>query len=292
MKEIGSYNRASRVDEALELAAEFGGDGEFIAGGQSLTNLMKQRLVGDDIHLIDISDLDLDFVRVEDGVVRIGALNTHADLLESDIVAEHLPRLAEMIEQVADAQIRNAGTIGGDVAHADPSSDYPIFLAAVDASYRIRSPDGTRTIGSERFFDGYFRTDLASDEILTEVRIPVPPDDAETGFSKFARRKGDFALVNAAAALTFDADAVSEARIRVGGVGGMPTRPADAEEYLEGRSSDRADPETVGDVAAEEITPDVDERTSREYKEKLVGAMVRRSVGRCLDARQGGDRTW
>lgn len=284
MREIG-YHRAESVDQAVELAAHHGEDGLFLAGGQSLVNLLKGRLVPEGRQVIDIGRLDdLSYVEVDEGRIRIGALTTHAVLLESDVLAEHIPAFIDMIAEVGDVQVRNAGTIGGDLAQADPQADYPVLVTALGAELTIRSPDGTRMIAAEDFFTGYFETTLEPADLVVEVAVPIPDDRMATGFSKFAERKGDFPLLNAAAVIERDADgACVGARIRVGCVSGTPVAAKAAEAHLEGTTLDDASAERAGELAAEEIDPDPDEQVSIAYKADLIAAMVERAVDECLD---------
>lgn len=283
MKQIG-YHRAQSPSQAVDLAADHGDDALFLAGGQSLTNVMKARLIGDDNHVIDLGDLDeLSYIEADGDVVRIGALTTHSELAASDRLAELVPAFPEMVAQVADVQIRNMGTIGGDMAQADPQADYPVLLTVLGGDVTIRTPDGERTESVSDFFISYYQTALAPAELLVEVEVQLPAKDHAVGFQKFAERRGDFPIVNAAAMLETDGDTCTSARIRVGCVSGAPVAATDAEDSLEGTPVAEIDPSTAGRQAREGITPDPDEELDEAYKNDLVEAMVSGSVEDAVD---------
>lgn len=273
MREIG-YHRAESVDHAVTLAAEHGENAEFLAGGQSLVPMMKNRLLPVDSQVIDIGDVpELAAIEVTDGRLRIGALATHAAIAASETVANRCPAMRDMVEQVGDVQVRTMGTIGGDLAQADPRADYPTLVTALDAAITLHGASGTRTIAAEDFFYGYFETALAPDELLETVAIPVRPD-AGAGFSKFAERTGDFPIVNAATRLVPDDGVVGDARVRVGGVRGRPVAVAAAEERLTGADPAAIDPGAIGEAAAEAVDPDPDDQIDPAYKCDLTAATV------------------
>ena len=273
MREIG-YHRAESVDHAVALAAEHGEDAEFLAGGQSLVPMMKARLLPADRQVIDLGNVPgLSAIEATDGTLRIGALATHAAIADSETVAARCPAMTDMVEQVGDVQVRAMGTIGGDLAQADPQADYPTLVTALGADLVLRGEDGRRTVEAADFFHGYFETALAPDELLETVSIPLPPASA-AGFSKFAERSGDFPLVNAAVHLSASDGVLTDARVRVGGTRGRPVAIETAEDRLGGTDPAAVDPDAVGDVAAEAVDPDPDEQVSRAYKCDLAAATV------------------
>lgn len=287
MKQFG-YHRAESPDHAVKLASDHGDDALFLAGGQSLTNVMKARLVQDDSQVIDLGNLDeLSYVEDEGDLVRIGALTTHSDIVDSEVLADAIPAFPEMVSQVGDVQIRNMGTIGGDMAQADPQADYPVLLTALGGEATIRSSDGERTEPLSDFFVTYFQTAIGTGDLLVEVTVDVPGDGAAAGFAKFAERKGDFPLVNAAAVLDTEDGVCTDARIRVGCVSGAPVAADDAEAYLEGTDVGDASPAEAGERAREGITPDPDEDMDEEFKNELVEAMVKDAVGDALERISG-----
>jgi len=191
-----SYRRADSVAEALDLASEFGDDAKFLAGGHSLLPLMKLRLALPEV-LIDLGPVrELSYIRAEDGHIAIGALTRHHDLEHSEVMARSVPLLAHAAGQVGDPQVRHRGTIGGSLAHSDPASDLPATVLALDATLVARGPAGSREIPAAEFFQGLFETVLEPDELLTEIRVPVPgPDAAGWSFQKFTKRAIDWAIV-------------------------------------------------------------------------------------------------
>jgi len=178
------------------------------------------------------------------------------------------------VAEVGDVQIRNRGTVGGALAHADPASDYLPYTATMDASFVLRSADGRRTVDAADFFTGYMETALEEGELLTGVQIPEPDEGTVVGFDKFSKRESDWAIVNAAVRLQRDEKQWTDARIRVGGVGGAPRPAHEAEAKIEGTPVGKIDPETVGNLARSEIDPDEDPRMSEAYKRDLVRATV------------------
>nr|MDQ2876057.1 xanthine dehydrogenase family protein subunit M [Actinomycetota bacterium] len=192
-----TYQRAWSVDEALELAARGGPDAKFLAGGHSLLPLMKLRLAVPEI-VIDIGRLrELSYIRDDGSHIAVGALTSHHELARSGLLASDLPLLAYAAGQVGDPQVRHCGTIGGSLAHADPASDLPAVILALDATLVARGPSGPREIGAGVFFTGLFETALQADELLTEIRIPRP-QAAGWSFQKFTKRAIDWAIVGVA----------------------------------------------------------------------------------------------
>ncbi|MGH7210170.1 MAG: FAD binding domain-containing protein, partial [Acetobacteraceae bacterium] len=207
------YMRPSRVSEMLELLREHGAEGKILAGGQSLVPAMNFRLARP-AALLDINDLaELDFLRLDGGGLSIGALARHA--------AFHRPRgdlplarlLSEIVRHVAHYPIRQRGTFCGSLAHADPASEWCLVAATLDATIFVTGPRGARTIAAGAFFRGTFRTDLAADELITEVRLPLHDQGWRGGFQEFARRAGDFALAMALAALRLEGGRIVAARL-------------------------------------------------------------------------------
>src|SRR5215467_13515611 len=229
-----SYHRARSAEEAVSLLAELGDDAKLIAGGQSLVAMMNFRLARP-AALVDISRLaELRYVRADDGELRIGALALHRDLerlADPGVLAGFgmLPRAARYIGHYA---IRAAGTFGGSIAHADPAAEWCMAALLFDAEVLARGPCGERVIPVSSFFKGFLETELSADEMITEVRLPVPRPGA--AICEFARRHGDFAIVAAAAAVDSDRGVCRYARVVLGGVGSTVERAAGAEATLIG----------------------------------------------------------
>ena len=278
------YHDPGSVDEALALLAEHGDEAKVLAGGQSLVPLLNFRLARPE-RLVDVNGLsELAYLRTDDGVLRIGALTRHAALERSKEAAARVPLLGEAVALVGHVQIRNRGTVGGSVAHADPAAELPVAFSALDARYRVRSTRGERVVGSDEMFITHLTTSLEPDELLTEIEVPVPP--ARTGFAfvEFARRHGDFALGGAAVLVTLDdAGVCTRARIALLAAAPTPVRARETEEWLTGV---RLDPPAMGEAAARAVAgihPTSDIHGGTEYRRALVEALVRRALAQATE---------
>jgi carbon-monoxide dehydrogenase medium subunit/6-hydroxypseudooxynicotine dehydrogenase subunit alpha len=275
---VFEYFGPTDVEEVLGLLERFGDDAKVLAGGQSLVPLLNFRLAAP-ARLVDVNGLgSLSYVRRQEGVLRIGAVTRQATLERSPVVAEHWPLLTEAIAFVAHAQIRNRGTVGGSVAHADPAAELPVALSALDARFHARSLRGERVIPWQDFFITHLTTSLEADELLTEVEVPALPDGAGWAFCEYSRRHGDFALGGAAAIVAFDGDGCREARIALLGAADTPVRAEAAEQALMGSQVDEAAAAEAGRLAVEGLEPTGDIHGSSEYRRLLIEAMVRRAL--------------
>jgi len=262
------YEVAESVEHAIELLGS-GKDAKLLAGGHSLLPLMKLRLARPSL-LVDISRLqDLKYVKEDGDRVAIGALTRHHDVANSEVLQELCPIVSYAAGEIGDPQVRHVGTIGGSVAHADPASDMPSVLTALDAELVVRGPRGVRNVGAGDFFKGLFEPDLATDEVLTEIRVPKT---AGRGWSylKFQRRAQDWALV-AVAALAQNGAGPS---VALTNMADRPMRAAGVEEELAGG----ADPAAASERAAEGTSPPSDAFASAEYRLELVKVLVRRAL--------------
>src|ERR1700758_2852570 len=268
------YFAPRTVDHALDLLAAHGEEGKILAGGQSLVPAMNFRLARP-ASLIDISCIDaLDYVREEGGWLHIGALARHARFEEpvgSGALSAFLPQVARHIGHLP---IRSRGTFCGSIAHADPTLEWCLPAATLDAELVIVSRRGQRNIRPNEFFTGALMTTLEPDELLTEIRLPVLDDTWRTGFAEFSRRAGDFALAMCAAFLRFEDGHITEARLGVGGATDRPSRIAAAETVLTGTDGGPDIFREAGNIAAETIDPLEDIHASGEYRRDLVRAMV------------------
>ncbi|HEY2576745.1 MAG TPA: xanthine dehydrogenase family protein subunit M [Streptosporangiaceae bacterium] len=259
-----SYRRAASVSEALDLAAEYGEDAKFLAGGHSLLPLMKLRLALPEV-IIDIGRLrDLSYITDGGDHIAVGALTRHHDLEHSELLARELPLLAHTAGQVGDPQIRHRGTIGGSLAHGDPASDLPAVVLALDATLVARGPAGEREIPSGEFFDSLFETALQPGELLTEIRIPKPPVRGWS-FQKFTKRAIDWAIVGVA---------VQGNAVGLVNMGETPLRATAAERAL----ASGAGLTEAAALAAEGAHPSADINASREYREHLARVLVGRAL--------------
>jgi carbon-monoxide dehydrogenase medium subunit len=262
------YRRVDTVDEAIQALSD-GPDAKLLAGGHSLLPLMKLRLARPSL-LVDISRLeDLKYVKEDGDRVAIGALTRHHDVANSEVLQELCPIVSYAAGEIGDPQVRHVGTIGGSVAHADPASDMPSVLLALDAEMEVRGPGGVRNVGAGDFFKGLFEPDLATDEVLTEIRVPKT---AGRGWSylKFHRRAQDWALVGVAALAQNGAGP----SVALTNMADRPVRAAGVEEALVGG----ADPAAASERAAEGTSPPSDAFASAEYRGELVKVLVRRAI--------------
>jgi len=259
-----TYKRAGSAEEALELVAEYGEDAKFMAGGHSLLPLMKLRLAAPEV-IIDLGGLrDLSYITDRGSHVAIGALTRHHDVQHSELLGRQVPLLAHAAGEVGDPQIRHRGTIGGSIAHADPASDLPAVLLALNATIVARGADGSREIPIGDFFEGLFETALEPDELLTEIQVPKPAS-AAWAFGKFTQRAIDWAIVGCA---------VSGGHVALVNMGGTPLRAAATEAALAAGAS----PAEAAAHAAEGTSAADDIRASREYREHLARVLVSRAL--------------
>ena len=276
---VFDYHDPDTVEEALELLAEYGEDGKVLAGGQSLVPLLNFRLARPE-NLIDLNRLGaLSGIRREGGLLQIGAMTRQSTMERSTLVADNWPLLTEALGYVAHAQIRNRGTIGGSVAHADPAAELPVALTALDARVRVRSARAERTIEISDLFVTHLTTTLEPDELLVAIEVDPLPERTGYAFVEFARRHGDFALGGAAVLLALDASgAVERAAIALLGAAPVPVRATEAEQGLVGSAVDEKAAEAASEAAIADISPTGDIHGSAEYRRDLCKVMVRRAI--------------
>jgi len=284
------YARAGSLAEALALLAEAPGETKLLAGGQSLVPMLNMRLVRPAV-VVDVNGLRelTGIASTADGGLRIGALTRHAELAASPAVRERAPLLAEAARHVGHAAIRNQGTLGGSLAHADPAAELPAALLALDARVQVEGPRGAREVAADSFFRGLLATALEPDEILTAIDVPAQPPG--WGFVEIARRPGDFALAGVAAVvhvgppLTLPSPPLGgEGEIRlVGfGVGDRPVRLTGAERILTGASLDAAAAARAGAAAGPDCDPPSDVHGSADYRRHLATVLTERALLQAL----------
>lgn len=284
-----AYHRPETVDEALALLAAHGPGTKPLAGGQSLIPAMNFRLARPAV-LVDLNRIAaLASVREETDALRIGAMTRQRTVERDPLVRRRAPLLAEALPHVAHAQIRNRGTLGGSVAHADPAGEIPAVLLALEARFDLRGPGGTRTVPAERFFTGLFETALAPAELLIEIAIPAMRARTGWAFLEVARRHGDYALAGVAATLTLDdAGRCREARIALLGVGEGPVLARRAAKSLAGEApTDKLLREAAAAAAAKDIDPPGDIHASAAYRRQLVAVLTRRALERAVARARG-----
>jgi carbon-monoxide dehydrogenase medium subunit len=271
------YHLAATADEAVALLAELGDGAKVLAGGQSLVPMLSLRLTAFD-HLVDIGRVDeLATIGRDDGTLVIGATTLDAEVGRDPEVAAAVPLLTRATPLIGHFQIRNRGTIGGSLAHADPAAEYPAVALALDAELEVLSPTGTRRVPAAEFFTGFWTTSLADDELLAAARFPVWSGRCGFGVREFARRHGDIAVAGAVDAVELDADdRVARSAISMFGLGSTPIRAAAAEAAVQGRAGVPA--EDVGQLAVAELTDvPADLHGSAAYRMQVGAAMVARA---------------
>jgi carbon-monoxide dehydrogenase medium subunit len=290
---IFAYHAPSTLAAALAALGDLGDEARVLAGGQSLIPMMNLRLVRPS-NLVDLRRISAlrGITRLPDGL-RIGAMTLQRDIEESPAVRRHCPLLAEAASLIGYPEIRNRGTIGGNIANADPASELPTALVALGASMRLASRRGERIVPAEEFFVGAYTTAAAPDEILISIDVPDTPAATGAAFIEYSRRHGDFALVGVAALVTASADGVITAsRLVLSGVGPAPRRCVDAEARLTGARAGAAGAAAeAAEGAADDIEPDDDIHASAAYRRQLARVLAARALAVAVDrAVSGGAR--
>jgi len=277
------YHRPSSLDEALSLLDTYGEDAKILAGGQSLIPLMKLRLASPG-HLVDVNRIPaLDTIEEHDGALHIGALIRHEQLATSDVIAARYPTIAAAAPMIADPLVRNVGTIGGSLTHADPSGDLGSVMLALGASVVLRRAGGGRVVPIGEYLVDTFQTSIAPNELLTEVRVPSPGADAGGTYLKLERKVGDFATVGTAVFLSFDDGHIARAGIGLTSVGLTNIDASDAAASLVGAAPDDDAFANAAALASRAASPATDLRGSAEYKRHVVDVFVRRGLARAAE---------
>lgn len=272
------YARATSVDEALSLLAKHGSDAKFLAGGYSLVPAMKLRLSAPST-LIDISGLkDLSYIEERDGFLHVGALTTHRTVEYSDVARQRCPVLNDLARAIGDPMVRNRGTIGGSLAHADPAADYPALVLALGCSIEVRGPDGTRSIAADDFFTGMFETALQEGEMITEIVFPTFDAGRGAAYAKSPNPASRYAVVGVAALVQVEDDACQWARVAVTGAAPSAFRVPDVEDELAGTalSDDDIASAVDGMVSAGDLMEDLS--GSPAYRAHLCEVEAKRAL--------------
>jgi aerobic carbon-monoxide dehydrogenase medium subunit len=274
------YHSPRSVADAIKLLGELGPEAKLLAGGHSLLPMMKLRFANP-AHLIDLNRIDsLRGIRDEGATVAVGAMTSENELIASKVLQAKVPLLPEAAKLIADPQVRNRGTIGGDIAHGDPGNDHPALSIALDATFVLEGPKGRRQVAADGFFQGTYMTDMAEDEILVEIRVPAFAPKTGSAYEKLKRKTGDWATAAAAVVLRIDGGVVSHARIALTNLAPAALRAKDAEAALLGKPLSAA---TIADAAAKAMAicdPAEDLRGDREYKTAMAGQMVQRAIAK------------
>ncbi len=279
------YHVADSLDQALSLLADYGDDAKPLAGGQSLIPLLNFRLARPTA-LIDLNHIDAlqGITRAADGGLRIGAMTRQRALERDTNVRQHAPLVVETMPHVAHPQIRNRGTIGGSLAHAEPAAELPAVMITLGARLHLRSKRAERWVSADEFFTGLFATALQTGELLTTVEIPTMPERTGYAFEEVARRHGDFALLGVAASVTVDETGnCRDARITLVNPGAGAERMQRAASSLIGRATDNAAAQAAGEIAAADITATGDVHASPAYRRQLARVLTRRALLRAFE---------
>lgn len=275
-----AYHRPKSVDEAVALLADLGEDARPLGGGHSLIPLMKLRLAAP-TDLVDLAGIgDLKGIRADGADIVLGAMVTQHELIASDLLAAKAPILREASLQIADPQVRYLGTVGGNVANGDPGNDLPAVMLALDATYHLLGAGGERKVSARGFYQGAYQTALKPGEILTAIRIPVPPAGHRYAYEKLKRKVGDYATAAAAVVLSIEGGKVSACAIGLTNVADVPLFAEEAGKILIGSTLDTATVKRAV-AAAEAITsPASDRRGTPRYRTKMAGVMLTRALAR------------
>jgi aerobic carbon-monoxide dehydrogenase medium subunit len=277
-----SYARATSVVNALELLAAHGDGAKLLSGGQSLMPAMNLRLISPEL-IVDISGIaELRGITVKGDVLTIGALTRHVDLLRSPEIAAHAPLLAEAVAHIAHPAIRNRGTLGGSLAHADPASELPACMLALNATIVVSGPLGERAIAAQDFFTGIYETVLSAQELLIAVELPVARKNSAYFFHEFARRHGDYAIVGLAAQAIVEEGAFADLRLAFFAIGDRPVL-AEAAARLVGVAITPAVLSGASTALGEELDPHEDQQASALMRRHLAKVLLARSVSALLN---------
>jgi carbon-monoxide dehydrogenase medium subunit len=278
------YLRPKTIPEAIALLQQHGEDAKILSGGQSLIPMMKLRIARP-AYLIDINRISgLAYIREEGGFLKIGGLTREAELESSSVIRAKYPILLDTAHVIADPQVRNLATVAGNLAHGDPANDHPATMLALGAQVVATGAHGERVIPIEEFFLSLFSTALQPGEILTEIRVPVPPAGSGGAYFKLERKVGDFATAAVAVQVTLDANGhVQKVGIALTNVGATPIKAKKAEDLLRGKKLDEANIRQAAQLAADEAQPSSDLRGPAEYKKGLVKELAKRALSRAAE---------
>ena len=278
------YSAPETLDEALKLLNELGDEAKILAGGHSLIPMMKLRFAEPE-HLVDLNNVPgLSDVSMADGTLRIGAMTREAEIEHHADVTAHFPIFKDAAKLIADPQVRNFGTLGGNLAHGDAANDQPAVMIALNAEIEITGLEGTKTVGIDDFFHGFYTTAVEEGEILTEIRIPVPSGKFGNAYHKVERKVGDYATGGVAVQLVLDDDGTcTYAGIGLTNVNYVPLRASRSEEALVGSKLDDEAIANAALYASEDCSPSSDLRGSEDYKRRIIQVLTKRMIHKALE---------
>jgi len=272
------YHAPKSIPDALNLLGKLGDTAKLLAGGHSLLPMMKLRFAAP-AHLIDLGKIaELKGIAQVGNEVHIGAMTTENELIWSKLLAEKIPLLVETARLISDPQVRYKGTIGGDISHGDPGNDHPAVMLALGASFVLRGPTGERVLAANGFFLDTYSTQMQADEIMTQIRIPIPPAGTGWCYAKLKRKTGDFASAAAAVLLRMQGGNVADAQIALTNLGATPLKASAAEAALRGKPLDDAAFAEAAHLAMSICSPGEDQRGNAEYKTAMAGEMTQRAL--------------
>lgn len=277
------YERANTIDEAIKYLVEYGDEAKLLAGGHSLLPAMKLRL-NSPVKLLDIHRIpELKYIKEEDDTICIGAATTHYEIESSELIKGKISMLSQIAGSIGDVQVRNMGTIGGSLAHADPAADWPAGMLATDAVLVLKGPDGLRTIDAHDFFLGLYTTSLAENEIITEIRIPIPHGNTGTAYTKCMQPASRFALVGCAAIISKNNGLCDNVKLAFTGVSANAFRDAAVEEALTGHAPDVDNITIAAEKAALDADVLSDHFASEDYRRHLAKVYAKRALMEAAD---------
>ncbi len=280
------YYRPETLQEAISLLEQHGDEAKILSGGHSLIPMMKLRFATPE-HLIDINGIPgLDYIREEDGYLKIGALTREVALEESEVIRNKYPILLDTAKMIADPQVRNLATVGGNLAHGDAANDHPATMLALGASVVTSGPQGERVIDLNDFFQGLYMTALEPSEILTEIRIPQLNSQTGGAYLKLERKVGDYATAGVAAQLWMEGSSCNKAGIGLTNVNSTPMHARRSEEFLRGQEISDDLIAQAAQAAAEDCNPSADLRGDKEYKRAMVAILTKRTLNKALQRAQ------
>ena len=278
------YESPGTIAEAISLLQKYGDEAKILSGGHSLIPMMKLRFASPG-YLIDINNIKgLSHINEENGVIKIGALTREAEIEHSELLKKYFPIFGDVTKLIADPQVRNRGTVGGNLAHGDAANDHPAAMLALRANIVITGPEGDRTVPIDEFFFGFYTTAIQQNEILTEIQIPIPPAGTGSAYHKLERKVGDYATAGVAVQLTLDKNGIcTAAGIGLTNVNPVPLRASRSEEALIGKPITDASVAEAAKYASEDCSPSSDLRGSEEYKRAMVAVLVKRMIHKAVD---------
>ena len=278
------YAAPQSLEEAFSLLEQHGDEAKILAGGHSLIPMMKLRFASPEF-LIDINNIPgLSYIKEEDGYLKIGAMTREAELETSKVIHAKYPIFQDATKLIADPQVRNMGTLGGNLAHGDAANDHPALMMALRAEVVISSAEGHRAVPIDEFFYGFYMTAVQPKEILTEIRIPVPGPGTGNAYQMLERKVGDYATAGVAVQLTLDKDGVcTYAGIGLTNVNPTPMRAVRSEEVLLGHKLDAERIELAGQYASEDCSPSSDLRGDEAYKRAMVKVLTKRMINKAIE---------